>query len=1455
MKFLAVLAVLAMAFAAFAVVAPAETDDAAIAGSAAYYDGDGSAEDLNVYLITTSAADGFAADGRYLITGDVEISATAGGSGDAIIYIVSGATLTITTITASTFSSITVVPASVSGAAVTATDTAVKITAATNATFTYTSGDPSSLVIGGTATASAVALSEMNLTVAATFSGPIDVDDYSGIISATTTSATFADFTGSVEVSGGYLMITAGSYTSSTNYTTTSGTLITEGKTITFYEFCGIIGTQAGTATNLTTGFRPTVTGVTAQTTKTFIDEAYAGRMAVAVTEGTVNQFITFDNANGTTIASKATVDIGQYVVLHSTSTEALTVDGKLRVAGTVSMKSDYTTLVNNGTIYLKSADALIPADINGTGTVNTDAIQSTATIGESFSTATTPYSVTQYLKLSSSTVIEDGSIIIVKGTLEVPANITLTIEDGGVLIIADATGKLINNGKIVIESSATTAAAAYTRIDGSSSAELKGGLVINDGCFENNGIVDVDYTADDYSVATYYTDPFTTLNATGTVINNGEIKIKDDSVFYADEVFDNYGTILIRGLMLIDNTATNLVFTNYAAMTINGTFNSVNEDEEIVLGSTDAVIDIIQLVGIDSDGGVDAVLNVTDGSYQVTASGATSETPVESTISVTVAQNTSQEVLTGLKITLEKYKLSDGKTYAMIAMSGDVSADVDDAATDAVDLVVTGDILISGDLYLGENVALTIGNAAESDAMYVTGTFTANAQNSGVDGITLNAANAAPGLTVSGKVSSIKNDITTTLGKINAAYYKIDATAMTNTIYVYTSLATAISDGATAIKLFNSNVLSENVTMPEGVTVTNTTGSTLTINANYTLTVADGATLKNTGANIDVDGTLTAYNYKSTFRAVGTVVADVKIVNEDNVTYTNVSNALTLASAGDTVTIMDDDSVIQPGTDLEIPAGVILDIGDATLFMDDNTILTVNGALYIGSNGVLTLQEAQTSDDVDAVAKLNGLIQKTDGFPSSGYYGTIDGAYYEMTIRGITYGCAVPVTSIPDIAEEADDGQVAVWGDASISTITFPGTSDQTLYVTFHDDLTAASITLDYAMVAFVNSANVDATFTNGVGSIYAKGVAATTFKVYETTDDKLTVTGQFTANTESTTASTLANFVTGGTVYSYGAYPDYIKVAGTLYVTADNATAITYMLVDGDLKVNNKCTLKATTLAVKGTAVAAEKTSSAASGCINVDNLWVGLVAGTTVSDAASVSGKITLNSAAYVLNGASVPESITELPSTDYYVDGALWITAYAVTASTAYVGTAGSPTVTNGVFNYWYTTSATTSVNSSAYIGAVDSVTASISYKIYGVTIIADAGIGAVKIGDLMLIQSAGTNGYNVFTSGENSYVAGTYAVNLQAASGYSIDKVKLQDADGNDLSMKIAFSGTKAPNKNITLYLTGSETIDITPAETPEVQQNEWTITTILLVILVILIAIMAVIVALRLNRS
>ncbi|MBR4686216.1 MAG: hypothetical protein IKP04_06780, partial [Candidatus Methanomethylophilaceae archaeon] len=275
----------------------------------------------------------------------------------------------------------------------------------------------------------------------------------------------------------------------------------------------------------------------------------------------------------------------------------------------------------------------------------------------------------------------------------------------------------------------------------------------------------------------------------------------------------------------------------------------------------------------------------------------------------------------------------------------------------------------------------------------------------------------------------------------------------------------------------------------------------------------------------------------------------------------------------------------------------------------------------------------------------------------------------------------------------------------------------------------------------------------------------------------------------------------------------------------------------------------------------VVSPSTSTSNGGAFAVSTLFAGITAKdfgsiNFATGAASVSGKFTLSTAAYVLDGTTFDAAAQEVLDgianvSTFKVENKTWFTIYSVNAINAGL-TVNKIPLENVELDGWNNGISKVATNA-VVVNEITEYKAVIKENIYSVTIITDTGIKSVAIDGIEMIHSG--NNYFV-TDNEvlgSKLAAGVHTVSYTLYNGYE-GTAQLHTADGTILKdLKFTLSGTKAENKDITLQLNGTEQI-IAPEPSP-VEQNEWTITTILLVILVILIAVMAVIVALRLNRS
>ena len=310
--------------------------------------------------------------------------------------------------------------------------------------------------------------------------------------------------------------------------------------------------------------------------------------------------------------------------------------------------------------------------------------------------------------------------------------------------------------------------------------------------------------------------------------------------------------------------------------------------------------------------------------------------------------------------------------------------------------------------------------------------------------------------------------------------------------------------------------------------------------------------------------------------------------------------------------------------------------------------------------------------------------------------------------------------------------------------------------------------------------------------------------------------------------------------------------------------------MGIDGNVIVDNAGELVGE-VSVLGNLDVKDKTDKTAAGTTDIGKLMIGAADynyGTDV--AASVSGTFSAKtvfvfSKAVLDDAAAAVVGDATVKSTEFYVEDALWMTAYDLgtvngTAITNIDGVAQikPEKLTNSTFGYWQTLEdgQYKQITDAKDVGDVDAVYAYVNYEIYTVTVFADPGIDAVYIdGKLM------TSG--VFRDPVNGMWAEGFQLNV--AAGEHEITYKLGNYFSGEAKMTVngtavtgnAFttSGTDPEDTQVTIYLQG---IEASAPETPSTggsSDDGMGLTDYLLIILVVLIVVMAIIVALRLMRS
>lgn len=244
--------------------------------------------------------------------------------------------------------------------------------------------------------------------------------------------------------------------------------------------------------------------------------------------------------------------------------------------------------------------------------------------------------------------------------------------------------------------------------------------------------------------------------------------------------------------------------------------------------------------------------------------------------------------------------------------------------------------------------------------------------------------------------------------------------------------------------------------------------------------------------------------------------------------------------------------------------------------------------------------------------------------------------------------------------------------------------------------------------------------------------------------------------------------------------------------------------------------------------------------------------------------INGAIDLNggAVAFILNGMTLDDvakaKFATYKSTEFYVEGKLWFTAY-VAANVAGVVVDKAP-ITDADLDGWNTKADMTGFDRGTVltIGQDAKLYADIDYNIYDVVIYTDSGINSgiksVEI-DGIPMEWVGNNQF-ILAAGTELLVAGEHTVKCTFVSGYTGTMSLYTDMGILLKDMKFQTSGTTDEDRNTVLFIKGSsQAIVPEPEPVPEKEVSEWNVTTILLLVLVILIAIMVVIVALKLRRS
>ena len=1141
-------------------------------------------------------------------------------------------------------------------------------------------------------------------------------------------------------------------------------------------------------------------------------------------------------------VLENVTVNPGVTLKINGTAT----VEGDMRVYGTLAPTTVPTGYETTATLTVDGENSItayngssISKGLNVTGTsekIDISAAMSTITVNDDVDM---PFYGTQSQKvvIADTLTIKSGWTMEILGELVINEGCTLIIEDGATLALGNDAGvkasKMTVNGNITVE---------------------------------EGGSIDVKGAQNVTVVGEIYSSGIVTIKSNVTVENGGSIIIDDSDkssiVVSGGLTIENGGELSVAGDMTITGIQ------NKGTVTLNGA--NIQANSTISMAASGAVVDIKSMtqepganltvtdlgmvMGEDKDGNDVSVLDAGKNNvfFESTASS------LVGVRGVSVTSNVTSEV--------------DGKdvTYVnslIISGSASIFDNTDDgnySGKYAIKANGSSSIEIPESFTIGKNIEFTL----NAGTMNVDGTMTATADGSKI------VSNGE--IYVNGMITT---DINTGITDgINAFHYSDDD------YNYYTTLKTSIDNGATDIEYIGNVKVLDTLTIPADTEVKKgTNGATITIgdedNRDVIVTVAAGATVRN--CDIEVMGTLVFDENKTSNRS-NTIRSDVIIDAEPMRTYTNIYTALEDAADNSTVTIarnvyLDKDAEVRETITLEIPAGT-------GVYLYDDVTLTVNGTVKNSGN----LGNANGADESNqpvagvgfnpetedhATIVVNGTIMSMSGLEYGTYY--ITGAYYQLVNDQGAWYYITPVEQAAAVSNDVENGAIDIYGDNTVTDVTFTGDEEQpvTVTVTAQGTLAAGTVTLDRAGLVVVGA--FDGTAASAAGSV--KVVNATGFSVIDTYVDE-TETTYLTGNPviaddeqkESSVTVATGTINAGQVDLTVANASDFdiaegatLMVAGQ-YEDANAEIEATEMTVDGTLVATDKGNVSVTTMTVRGTFTVEAETEETAAGTATVGTLYVGIAVDektgefVDASAAAVNADKVDTLADIYVSGESTVTGKLIENKNTTaFYVEDALWMTIY--TTSNAKDVTEIVPgDLVNSEFVYWATADGDEIKADTVDVGDEEAVYANLNYDIYTVTVFADPGITAVYIdGKLMpsgYFQSVDNAGNIQQVAGfQLKVAAGEHEITYKLGNYFSGEAkmtVNGSAVDGN----KFTTSGTTTADKNVTIYLQG---INASAPETPSTTGGDdgMGLTDYLLIILVVLIVIMAIIVALRLMRS
>ncbi len=1173
-------------------------------------------------------------------------------------------------------------------------------------------------------------------------------------------------------------------------------------------------------------------------------------------------------------------------VLVEEGTTFKIGEDATLTLNGNIKMNNDGQVIGGGEIIVNKPAQFYtsnpVSVTFSGDGKIILEDATETLKLSDKLASSITA-EPTQKVIITGNLTIKENQYLIVNGDLEIPEGVTVTIENGGYLMLKSPTASATIAGTIkslgvkdsiagfTIESSVVKDVVITGEIIAGKTTEGQKSVYIG-GYAYLEGTVTVSAKA---------AAQFVNLN----VAEGGNVNVKGTIT----------GTIYNQGTVTMDGSTT-------------GTTIIYNQ-------ATTAVVNVDSLAS--------GVLTVSDkGLYLQTIDSTRYYVPETIGVNDWTSENkVSFENVEGITVTETlKYATVNGERHAYnhMEIQGSISVSNTKEGTIAAPVMTivkgTVDAIETIDLSKAEIVVdghlIVYGTIYVDDSDMPTGVPTTGTARIG---ITVNGE-----LTVYGLVRAIEIPITNE-NNVNAVKY--EQKADTKDVYYYTNLADAIASGVKDLEVLGDLEILKDTVIPAGIEIDGAS-SDITIgspeNTEVTLTVADGGYLA--FDNVEVLGTFVIENTDDGVNKLRNIVSDTSVISENTAMYTNLLNALNNAESGEVKITKTDDGIVTLSADATVRKDVTLVVPTSkTLTIVNGVTLTVEGTLDLKG----TMNDKVAENDTDgnkngfntqtavpghpeilfSVVKVTGTVIGAAPMDYDDYY--IPGAYYEL--KGKYY--ITTIDQAAPVIKTVDGSKIDIYGENKVGTIVFEGTAMIPAVVNVHGKITAESMTVAFGTITVDTGKLIDGTFGSSVGSITVANMKVTDTLVITDTvvtiDDvdvqKFILSGKVATNTDKiTTASSLtfngkveisknnfevsANYTStsGKTFGSITVAEDAtVTVSGkNLTITSTETSVKSKITVNGELITRAAGKIDSNTLIVMGTLDIREAQGSVSAGTIAVKNLYIG---GTT-SDVKTVGGNAAVNAplegidVVYMFPGSTVTGTLNvklaaeDVVKTEFYIEDVLWMTVYDLTNQNLKIvnedGTINFKPlkIKEKQFVSWqYQSSGKMyDVGKGKTVGSYSKVYANIDYKVYGIGVYACEGIDDVFIdGDIMVFSqitddvSGGSVTVGMFSA---MVAAGEHTITYTLTNGYSGTATMTVNND-KVTGYKFTAGGDFGTGVEYTITLQGIEksgyvpdTPEPTPVE-PTEKDDSLGITEYLLIVLVVLAAILVVVVAIRMMRS